>query len=213
MSPRIDPIFDLRRAAGEGRAFVYVLPLRSEELLKLGFSRDPVVRLRSLHPRYFDFFDLERAFLVETDKVREARSLERELKRRVPEHRAQMPLEIRMQAGGETEWYRGAYPALRDAADDFVAQGWRVHLDARDWLRERLVARSPRLFEWTAQMFGQMQLARGPDEIAVGRALGTALRDELDALAALEIDIANAVPDDVGAWYAAARGTRPDAPA
>jgi len=198
---RIDTLIDLRRPSSDGRAFVYMLPLRAEELLKLGFSRDPVVRMRSLHPRYFDFFDLERAWIIEADRVREARAIEREFKRRVREHRAPAPLEVRPQAGGETEWYRGARDILQAAASGLIAQGYNVHLGARPWLRAQLLARSSGLFEWSSQMYGQMQVARAEPELVVRDALGSALRAELDALTAFDIDIAGAVPDDVGAWY------------
>lgn len=57
----------------EGCSFVYVFACVVEDLLKLGFSRDPIGRLQALHPRYFEFFDLERSFLVETETVRDAR--------------------------------------------------------------------------------------------------------------------------------------------
>lgn len=201
MAVRIDPIIDLRRPAREGRAFVYVLPLRSEELLKLGYSLDPVVRMRTLHPRYFDFFDLERAWIAETDRVRDARGLERDLKRRVREHRAVAPLEVRPQAGGETEWYRGAYEPLREAALELAEKGYVIHFAARPWLRERLLARSTALYEWSAQIFGQMQIAHSEPEAAVAATLAGALRSELDALAAFDIDVAGSVPDEVGAWY------------
>jgi hypothetical protein len=201
MTARIDALIDLRRSSSEGRAYVYVLPLRTDEVLKLGFSRDPVVRMRSLHRRYFDFFDVERALIVETDRVREARAVERDLKRRIHEHRAQVPIEVRPQAGGETEWYRGAYAPLREAARELVQRGYRVHVDARPWLRERLLARSALLFDWSAQVYEQMQIARSEPELIMRAAMASALRDELDALAAFDIDFAGAVPGEVGAWY------------
>ena len=157
---RIDALIDLRRPSSDGRAFVYLLPLYGEELLKLGFSRDPVVRMRTLHRRYFDFFDLERAWIVETDRVREARTIERKFKQRVNEHRAPAPLEIRPQAGGDMEWYRGAYETLRAAAAALAADGYAVHLHARPWLRDQLLARSAGLFEWSLQTYEQMQLGR-----------------------------------------------------
>ena len=45
--------------ASRGRAYVYVLPCRDEDLLKLGFSRDPFTRFHTLHRRFYEFFDLE----------------------------------------------------------------------------------------------------------------------------------------------------------
>ena len=70
MTPPIDRRDPASRTLSRGRCFLYVLPLAShEDVLKLGFSRDPLDRLQALHPRYFEVFDLERAFLVE--KLRE----------------------------------------------------------------------------------------------------------------------------------------------
>jgi hypothetical protein len=45
------------RFASRGKAYVYVLPCRDEDLLKVGFSRDPFTRFSTLHRRFFDFFD------------------------------------------------------------------------------------------------------------------------------------------------------------
>ena len=200
---RIDALIDLRRPSSDGRAFVYLLPLFGEELLKLGFSRDPVVRMRTLHRRYFDFFDLERAWIVQTDRVREARMIEREFKQRVHQHRAPAPLEIRPHAGGDLEWYRGAYDTLHAGAAELAERGYDVHLRARPWLRNQLLARSTGLFEWSLQMCEQMQIANAAGDIGARAALATALRDELDALAALDIAVAGVVPDEVEHWYRA----------
>jgi hypothetical protein len=59
-----DPDRDDRpwRPAASGPSFVYVLPCLGEDLLKLGMSRDPLDRFQSLHPRWFDFFDLDSTF-------------------------------------------------------------------------------------------------------------------------------------------------------
>ena len=65
------------RFASRGRTFVYVLPCREADILKVGFSRDPLDRLRTLHRRFFEFFDLDRGLLIETDHLRDARRIER----------------------------------------------------------------------------------------------------------------------------------------
>ena len=199
---RIDPDFDRRRPSSEGKAFVYVLPLRSEELLKLGFSRDPAVRMQSLHARYFEFFDLDRVFVIETDRVREARRMESELKRAIEIHRAPAPLEVSWQARGETEWYRGAYASLCAAARELAQRGFSVR-PGNSWLRDRLLARSGDLYEWSLLVFEQMRLAHDPTELVHRATLAATLRDRLDALTAVDIDVAQCTPVDVVDWYCA----------
>jgi hypothetical protein len=201
---RIDPDIDRRRSAADGRAYVYVLPLHVEELLKVGFSRDPLARMRSLHPRYFDFFDCRRAVLVETDRVREARAIETALKRRLRDHRAVAPLEIAPCAGGDSEWYRGASAVIAQEVLVLEARGYRVHQAGSGWLRERLREHSAELFEWSAQTLEQIRLARTEEELRVRSTLSLQLRDALDALRAFDIDVAKAVPVHVEDWYRAA---------
>ena len=65
--------FTYPRFASTGRTYVYVLPCRGEDLLKVGFTRDPLQRFRTLHRRFYAFFDLEAALLMETERLREAR--------------------------------------------------------------------------------------------------------------------------------------------
>ena len=83
------------RAPSEGACYLYVLPCAYEDLLKLGFSRQPLARMQALQPRWFEFFDLDRALLVETDTVREARRLELDFGRRLRAHGAPAPLTVR----------------------------------------------------------------------------------------------------------------------
>jgi hypothetical protein len=108
MARRIDPREPCNRGPSRGRAYVYVLPCAYEDLLKLGFSRDPLDRIQTLHPRWFEFFDLDRGFLVESETVHDARDLELGLGRALIEHNAPAPLVISREAAGHTEWYRGA---------------------------------------------------------------------------------------------------------
>jgi hypothetical protein len=82
------------------RCFVYVLPCRDRDLLKIGFSREPLRRLQTLHPRYFEFFDLERSLLIETDRLRDARRIEREFISTYISQRAEAPLQVPRSAAG-----------------------------------------------------------------------------------------------------------------
>jgi hypothetical protein len=183
----------------EGQCFVYVFPCVWEDLLKLGFSRDPLSRLQSLHRRWFEFFDIERAVLIETETVRDARGLELALGRGIGQHGAVEPLTIRRDAAGTTEWYRGAYAALDREAETLRERGFVVHRPARAWLRERLLARSDRLFSWSRE-----SLAAAEQAIHVGEratALERDLRDTLDAYTALAIDLEPWLPAAVWDWY------------
>lgn len=181
----------------DGRCFVYVLPGAWEDLCKLGFSRDPLARLQQFHPRWFEFFDIEHAMLVETETVRDARDLELELRRPLAAHKAPMPLTIRASAGGHTEWLRGAGPALEAAVADLKRRGHHVHAPARDWLRDALLARIDLLYDWSHTRFV------GPlGDGVVDPATLRALRDMLDAHVALAIDPEPWLAPAVHDWFA-----------
>ncbi len=100
------------RFASRGRTFVYVLPCRHEDILKVGFSRDPLDRFRTLHRRFFEFFDLERGLLIHTDHLRDARRIERLFITTFADQRAPAPLVVPRSAAGHTEWFRGVSPQV-----------------------------------------------------------------------------------------------------
>jgi hypothetical protein len=184
----------------EGTAYVYVAPCRFEDILKLGFSRDPLARLQSLHPRWYDFFDLDAGWLVETDRVREARDLELLLRHGIALHNAPSPLVVVRAAAGHTEWFRGALPALGVATAALVEAGHLVHRPLRDWVRPRLEARSDQLFHWSADMLQAIeQAAYVGDPLRPG--LEGRLRDALDAWPALGLPLAHYVPEAVAGWH------------
>lgn len=185
-----------------GHCHLYVFPCAWEDLCKLGFSRDPLSRLQALHPRFFEFFDLDHGALVETDTVAEARALETRLRRELAAHNAPAPLTIRDEAGGHREWYRGALDALERATASLAGQGHRLHAPLRPWLRHALLQRSDRLFSWSEAMLS-------PDELEglAGWTPGQRrVRDALDAWVAMEIDLAPLLPARVHAWHQRLRG-------
>ncbi len=199
MTPPIDHRDPAGRTASRGRCFLYVLPCAYEDQLKLGFSRHPLDRLQSLHRRYFEVFDLDRAFLVETETVRDARALELALRRRLIEHNAPAPLTVRHEAGGRTEWYRGAYAQLTQAVADLSEQGYILHDPLKTWLRHALCARGELLFSWT-----QAMLSVEAVELRVDTHLSPiqqVVRDALDAYRAFDIDLAPLLPDAVLRWH------------
>jgi hypothetical protein len=199
MTGRIDTTIEFRRTLSRGPAAVYVLPHRGEAFLKLGFSRDPLARMQSLHPRYFDFFDIERSILIETPRVKDARNIETELKRRLADHRAPAPLDVRHEAGGESEWYRGAYETIVETLGAYEALGFVIFRDAHAQFAERLRKQSVQTFEWAVL---QWRAINEGDAFMVARAT-RALTDALDAYRWFGIDVVDAVPPEVAAWYSA----------
>jgi hypothetical protein len=186
--------------ASEGTAYVYVAPCRHENILKLGFSRDPLARLQSLHPRWYDFFDLDSGWLVETDRVREARALELQLRRGITPHNAPSPSVVVRAAAGHTEWFRGALPALGVATEALVESGHLVHRPLREWVRPRLEARSDQLFHWSADMLEAIEQANHVGDPR-RRVLERNLRDVLDAWPALGLPLAQHVSEAVAGWH------------
>lgn len=197
---------DTGPGCSEGVCYVYVLPCAYEDLLKLGFSRNPLSRAQALQARYYEFFDLDRAFLIETETVRDARDLELRLRHALIEHNAPAPLTVRREAGGHSEWYRGAFAILAGQGDLLETQGHHLHRPSRNWFTRELAAQGDQLFERAslllAQLQGDLDWLRRPE-------MSTLLRnllDVLDAHTALEIDLEPRLPQAVLDWY---RGDRP----
>ncbi|MEO8849250.1 MAG: GIY-YIG nuclease family protein [Casimicrobiaceae bacterium] len=199
------------RVVSRGRTFVYLLPCRDEDILKAGFSRNPLQRLHALHRRYFDFFDLDRALLIEAERLRDARRIERLFITRFAAARSPAPLVIRDAAAGRTEWFRGV-AAEADALAREVAEeeGLRLHSPLRGWLLERFGEHADRLYEWSERLLDSIDYehfnpAAGPrDEESV-----RLLRHVLDACTALGMHLQSVVPPRVLLWYEAGDSQRP----
>jgi hypothetical protein len=191
------------RFASRGRAYVYVLPCRDEDLLKVGFSRDPLQRLQTLHARFFRFFDLDRAFLIATDTVRDARRIERRYIGTFADRRSPAPLVVPDAAAGYTEWYRGAYAEAEAIAHTLaVEEGFTLHAPLRDWLCALFRERSALLYAWSAKMLEVIEYERfNAPPSPVPSTLERALRDALDCFDELGIDIEPLVPEPVFWWY------------
>ena len=189
--------FETQIPSLDGRCFAYVFPCVWEDHCKIGYSHDPLSRIAALHPRWFEFFDLARAMLVEAESERDARDLELELRRPLSAHRAPAPMSVRVAAGGQTEWVRGAASALDAAVRAMSERGHRVHAPARDWLRATLLERSERLYEWTSARLCSDEL----EGLIATTAGGRVVRDSLDACVALDIDLEARLPPAVLRWY------------
>ncbi|MBF6024458.1 GIY-YIG nuclease family protein [Lysobacter niastensis] len=192
---------DRRGGASEGQCFLYTLPCRDEDLVKVGFSRDPLARMESLHARYYDFFDLDRGFVVEIDTVSEARRFELRLKSALAQHNAPQPLSIHDPAGGSTEWYRGAYGRLMEEAEMLESDGFTVHHPLRDWIGPRLAMRSDRLYGWGEVVLTAVEGEPSDLDLPESKSLRAKVLSTLDAYSALDIPLAPLLPDAVMAWY------------
>lgn len=180
----------------DGRCFAYVFPCRWEDHCKIGFSRDPLGRIASLHPRWYDFFDLGRGVLVEAESVRDARDFELRLRAPLRDHNAPAPLSVRMEAGGGTEWFRGVETLLDAAVRDLAVEGYHVR-PLRAWLHAALAARRDGLHEWTLVQLSVDELEGLCGDTPAQRRL----RDQLDAFDALSIDVDDVLPAAVRDWY------------
>ena len=192
------------RFLSAGPACVYVLPCRERDMLKVGFSRDPLQRLHALHRRFFEFFDLDRALLIAVDSVREARSIERALIQRFAAARVPAPLVVRAVAGGRTEWFVGVAPEVETMARAVAHErGYTLHAPFSAWLRERFAQSRDVLYGWSARMLDAVayEQCNVPASGLPDPRPAQALRTTLDMLAALDMDLPDVVPAEVIAWY------------
>lgn len=189
------------RTLAKGRSYVYMLPCRDQDLLKIGFSREPLVRMRTLHRRFFDYFDLDRGLLVEVERVAQARAIERDILLRHAEERSPAPLAIADSAAGYSEWLRGVEPQvsarLRELAD---REGCPIHA-LREWVRQMFEAQADRLYDWSLRMLDAVEYEafNVPAELATGHA-ERALAYAMEACAAVGIDVRAVFPEAIVAW-------------
>lgn len=192
-----------------GRAFVYVVACREDNVLKIGFSRDPLQRWRTLHSRFFEFFDLDQGILITTHRVREARDLERLLLDRFVAYQALAPLIVPASAAGHTEWFRGILgDAVHAAQNEALNQGFTLHRPPSAWLRSVLLERKDLMFAWANKLLEMIEFERHnpPDVATCGEtAYVRALRDALDAFRSVGLDFTAWVSEPVLRWYAEGR--------
>ncbi|NKJ22423.1 hypothetical protein [Dyella sp. SG609] len=195
------------RTLGRGRSYVYMLPCRDQDLLKIGFSREPLLRLRTLHPRFFDYFDLERGLLLEVERVAQARAIERDILLRHAPERSPAPLAVPDQAAGYTEWLRGVEPQvtarLRDVAEREACPLHGLH----DWVRQMFDAQSDRLYGLSLKLLEAIEYEtfNVPEELSTGQS-ARSLAYILDACEAVGVDMAARFPEAVLAWRKYAPG-------
>lgn len=190
------------RTASRGRCFAYLLPARDADIVKVGFSRDPLQRMRSLHERYFDYFDLERAVLVEVDYVREARSVEAFLKKELADGATWAPLVIRSAAGGRTEWFRGVGDrAAQTISSHAKSCGFVFHGCLRTWLHERWSAQVDALFDSTLHAFRGIEFLHHNGDAGLAKRQARMLTNLLDACEAVGLDLSERIAGPVLDWH------------
>lgn len=191
------------RCAAQGRTFVYVLPCRDEDILKVGYSRDPLQRMHTLHRRYFQFFDLDRALLVDAERLRDARRIERLFITTFADYRAPAPLVVRDAAAGRTEWFRGVAGQVDELARKIAAdEGLTLHAPLREWLRQRFDDHSDTLYACSLRMLDSIEYERfNLPQSEQSERTATSLRYLLDTYDALGFDMSQLVPPRVLVWY------------
>ncbi|QNK01206.1 GIY-YIG nuclease family protein [Dyella telluris] len=195
--------FVMPRTLGKGRTYVYLFPWREQDLLKVGFSRQPLVRLRTLHRRFFDVFDLDRGCLLETGRLAQARKIERDIILRHAEQRSPPPLVIPDAAAGYSEWFRGVCPEVTAALHEAAARESVELRSLRDWLQQWFESRGDGLYEWSLRMLEAMEYEtfNVPPELQRGEA-ARSLRYVMDACEAVGLSLPRFFPDDALAWRA-----------
>jgi len=180
-------------------AFVYVIPARFEDILKIGFSRDPFHRIRSFHPRYFEYFDLDRGFLITANDEKDARRIERLMAQRFADHRTHAPLVIERLPGGSTEWYRGAYSLVLQASTQLVADsGYPPLVSIATRVREELLREREYLFEHATAVVDAVD---GLGEDARALDIVAAFRNSLDAFRAFDIAVDEHLPEGTDRYW------------
>lgn len=178
--------------------FLYVLPCAYEDLVKLGISRQPLQRVRAYSSRWFEFFDLDHALLLEADSRREVQAWETRLKRELKLSNAPAPLTVAELAAGHTEWFRGSHADISTFMQGQAEQGFRLHLPARAWLRQALDDESDRLYSWSEAM---LQSLEELGDCPASRPLQQSLRDACDAQLAMGLPLGQRVPSAVLSWH------------
>ena len=130
----------------DARAWLYVLVAEGhEDLLKVGLTGQPLQRWSAFHPRWYEAFDLHHSLLVACETRQVAQRLETILHRERAQQRCPMPLSIRLQAAGTTEWYRGAYARARRFVESCAQQGHPVVTDSHALLSASMRIRAESL--------------------------------------------------------------------
>lgn len=193
--------FVIPRTLSKGRTFVYLLPWREQDLVKVGYSRQPLVRMRNLHRRFFDVFDLDRGLLLETERLAQARQVERSILLRHAGQRSPAPLVIPDAAAGYSEWLRGVCPEVTVELQEVSARDDLPLHTLKDWLQRWFSSQGDGLYEWSLRLLEAIEYEtfNVPLELQRGDA-ARSLAYVMDACEAVDVPLAGLFPDSVLAW-------------
>ena len=145
---REDPVTAAHEPRSNVLTYVYLLPCAGpEDLAKIGMTADPLGRWSAFSARWFECFDLERAWLVEAADRRDARRRENELHRAFAAQRCPMPLHLRGQFGGGTEWFRGVYDEAQARMRQWCEAGQATAVELGPLLAAQMAEQAHRLHE------------------------------------------------------------------
>ncbi|MGB0134528.1 hypothetical protein [Dokdonella sp.] len=190
------------RTLSRGRCFVYLLPCREEDTQKIGFARDPWIRMRAFHPQFFALFDLQRGALIETDHVNEARAIEARLKSDFAAERCVAPLATRARAGGKHEWFRGIdSQAMVEMQAMSETLGYLFHTPLAPWFREAWMKQVAVIRDWSNQQFEWVESLHFNADPALAKARAIALRNQLAGWDAIGIPVQEIFEPRLWRWF------------
>ena len=158
--------------------------------------------MRSFHPRFHDFFDLERGALLETDRVHEARAIETTLKQKFAPARDTAPLQVAARAGGRFEWFRGVHPAvMAELREMNTGLGHPLHAPLRNWLCDEWLQQVERVIDWIQYEFEQIETWNFNADPILVESRQRKFRNLLDAWESIGMRLDDRLPRRVRHWY------------
>lgn len=158
--------------------------------------------MRAFHPRFHTFFDLKRGALIETDHVKEARAIERQLKLKFAAAGDEVPLQVRERARGKFEWFRGIHSQLMDELLAISNQlGYPMHAPLSNWLREQWLPQLDHLVGWCRHEHEQIEAWHFNADPKLVEPRSRTFRNLIDAWESIGLPINERLPKNVQHWY------------
>ncbi|HKU13861.1 MAG TPA: GIY-YIG nuclease family protein [Steroidobacteraceae bacterium] len=164
--------------------FVYLFALADCSAFKVGFSCNPLQRIFTFSRRYYERFDLGQSLLLRLYAQSDAREIELALKRELAEFRADSPIWVPLEAGGQTEWFSAVQFGR---AEQRLRSFLEVHelssvIDAAGHLRDELQRASGSFEPWAWSQAQQVcDASASAYTMRSALTIADSLRDWLDA--------------------------------
>ena len=164
--------------------FVYLFALTDCSAFKVGFSCNPFQRIHAFCRRYYERFDVRQSLLLRLRSEADARAIEATLKSELAAFRADSPVWVPLEAGGQTEWFSAVELARAgERLRSFLAEHEiALVIEADEYFRSELERMSGSFEPWA---WSQAQQVRDASASAYTQnsalALADSLRDWLDA--------------------------------